>query len=92
MAKQDEEIKLFVRSGCSACDKIKDIVAKGRFNKPSVDLIDINTPEGEPYLDKLPINKVPVAMKGNKTCELELTSDADGEILLIDCGEGTDHG
>ncbi len=85
--KNDDEIKLFITQGCPHCEKIKDIVLKGRFNAESVDLIDLSSPEGYPYLDKLPVKRVPAAMKGEKVCELTMAHDKDGDLLLIDCGE-----
>jgi len=85
MGNNEPEIKLFITTGCPHCEQIKKIVESGRFNAESIDLIDLSTPEGYPYLEKLPVKRVPTAMKGDKVCELTFTKDQDGEILLIDC-------
>jgi thiol-disulfide isomerase/thioredoxin len=77
----DEKVKLFVSGGCGPCQAVKQMVAEGRFNLDDVEIIDVTTEEGFPWIKKLGLQKVPTAMKGAKVCKLLI----DGETLVIDC-------
>lgn len=77
----DDIVKVFVSEGCGPCGQVKQMIAEGKFNLDKVDVIDVTTEEGYPYIAKLGLSKVPVAMKGSKVCPILF----DEESLVIDC-------
>ena len=79
----EEKVKLFVSSGCGPCQQVKKMVDEGKFNLADVDIIDVNTPEGFPWTEKLHLTKVPSAFKGTKACKIL----SDEESLVIECDE-----
>ncbi len=79
----EEKVKLFISTGCAACEQIQKMVSEGRFNLPEVDMIDLSSEEGFHYIADLGLNKVPTAMKGTKTCPIYM----DEESVFIDCGD-----
>ncbi len=80
---EEEKVKLFVSSACGPCEQVRKMIEEGRFNLPDIDLIDVTTEEGFPYVKKMGLTKIPVAYKGDKVCKLLM----DDESLMIDCGD-----
>jgi len=78
---EEETVKLFVSGGCGPCAQVKKLVEEGKHNLSKFEIIDLMTEEGHPYIEKLGLKMVPVAMKGTKTCPILF----DGESLIIDC-------
>ena len=76
------KVKVFVSSSCGPCQEVKEAIASGKFNLEDVDLIDLETDEGFPYIEKMKLNRVPVAYKGKRQCKI-LHDDEGG--LFIDC-------
>ena len=76
-----DEVKLYISAGCGPCQKVKEMVEAGKFNREKVDVIDVSTDEGYPAIEKLNIAKVPAAYKGTEQCNLSLDED----ILIIEC-------
>jgi hypothetical protein len=62
------------------------MIEAGKFNLPKVDLIDITTEAGFPWIEKLGLQKVPAAFKNGKACKIL----SDDESLMITC-EGDDN-
>ena len=86
---QGEPVKIFVAGNCGPCQEIKQKVAEGKFNQSQVDLIDVETDEGFPYIEKLGLTQVPTAMKGGQKCDLSVEDDT----LIIKCpGDDTAGG
>jgi glutaredoxin len=77
----DDTIKVFVSSGCGPCAQVKKMIEEGRFNLSRVDMVDVSTDEGFPYIEKLGLTKVPSAFKGSKECKIL----SDEETVVIDC-------
>jgi hypothetical protein len=77
----EETVKIFVSGSCGPCQQVKQLVSEGKFNRDKVDIIDVETEEGFPMIEKMGLNKVPTAMKGTDHCDLSL----DGETLIITC-------
>lgn len=78
----DEKVKVFISSGCGPCQEVRKMIEEGRFNLPDVDLIDVASDEGFPFVEKMGLTKVPCAFKGDKACRIL----SDEETLIIDCG------
>jgi glutaredoxin len=88
-----ERIKVFVSNHCGPCQKVKELIEQGAFNAEEVELIDLETDEGFPYIKKLGLSKTPSAYIGTKQCRLSF--DKNEPFLIIDCpgsskGEGQD--
>lgn len=79
---EEEKVTLFVSSGCGVCQEVKKLVEEGKFNLPTIDVVDVASEDGFPNVEKLGLTKVPVAFKGAQECKLLM----DGESLFIDCG------
>jgi len=78
-----ERIKVFVSNHCGPCQQIKKLVEEGRFNAEELELIDLETEEGFPYIEKLGLSKTPSAYRGTQECRLSY--DRNEPFLLIDC-------
>jgi glutaredoxin len=79
----DEEVTVFVSGSCGPCQEVKRFIEEGKFNLAKVKVIDLETPEGFPFIAKLGLTKVPAAFKGTQSCKIL----SDEETLVIDCGE-----
>lgn len=79
----DEKVKVFISSGCGPCQEVRKMIEEGKFNLADVDLIDVSSEEGFPFVEKMGLTKVPAAFKGGKACKIM----SDEESLIIDCGE-----
>jgi hypothetical protein len=90
-------IQLFVGEGCKPCGDMKEMVTNGRFesNIPGdvgLDLIDVTSEEGFPYIESEKLTQVPTAKYDGKVCKLEI--DTEEQILVITCPgeeEGTEQ-
>lgn len=79
----DEEIvKLFISSGCGPCQEVRKMIEEGKHNLgQNIEIVDVATEAGFPFIAKLGLVKVPTALKGEKVCDIL----SDGESLLINC-------
>jgi glutaredoxin len=82
MAKK-QKLRVFVSANCGPCQEIKEAINAGRFNAEEVDLIDIETEEGFPWIKKLGLTKAPSAYLGRKECEMFINREDNS--LYIDC-------
>ena len=78
-----EKIRIFISSSCAPCKEIKGLFEQGRINLTGVELIDLETKEGFPYLDKMKLSKVPSAYIGTKTCKLGINKEENS--IIIQC-------
>lgn len=79
-----EAIKIFIAGSCQPCQEIKELVKDGRFDDgEQVEMFDLETEEGFPYLEKLGLSKVPCAFKGKKQCQIQI--DDANKLLVINC-------
>ncbi len=85
---EEENVKLFVSGGCGPCEQVRQLISEGKHNLGKIDIIDLMTEENRHFIDELKLQKVPTAMKGEKTCNLLF----DGESLLIDCADEMNPG
>lgn len=83
MAKKKERVKVFVSNSCVPCEEVKQLVKDGRFNREEIDLIDLETEEGFPWIEKLGLKRVPSAYIGKKSCKIEI--DHEENTLIITC-------
>lgn len=80
-----EPIKVFISGHCRPCERARKLVEAGRFDAEEVELIDVETEEGFPYIKKLGINKTPSAYRGDQRCRLSY--DKNEPMLIIECPE-----
>ncbi len=80
-----EEIRVFVSGGCGPCEEVRRLIKDGRFDQPKVNMLDLSTDEGRPYLKQFDMKKVPIAFRGAKECALSI--DDEDHVLRIDCGD-----
>lgn len=81
----EELVKLYVSGSCGPCQQVKKLISEGKFNRDRVDIIDVESDEGFPLIEKLGLTKVPMAMKGTEVCNLSL--DEDGTLIITCPGE-----
>ena len=87
MAKKKQakpKVKVFIAAGCGPCKELKEAIEAGRFNVEDVDLIDVETKEGFPYIKKFGLTKAPSAYLGKKECDLFINREDNS--IFIDCG------
>ncbi len=77
-----QKVKVFISSSCGPCQTVKDAIASGKFNLEDVELIDLESDEGFPYIEKMGLSKVPAAFLGKKQCDINVTEDGG---IFIDC-------
>ncbi len=78
-----ELVKVFVAGGCGPCQEIKQLIEEGRVSE-DIDLIDVTSDEGYPYIEKMGLSKVPSAYRGTQECKLQI--DDEEHLLIVDCG------
>lgn len=61
-------------------------MANGRFNMKEVDLIDIETEEGFPYIEKYGLTQAPSAFLGTKKCEILINREDNS--IFFECPTG----
>ena len=89
MAKKKQakaKVKVFIAAGCGPCEELKEAIKAGRFNVEGVDLIDVESKEGFPYIKKLGLTKAPAAYLGTKECELFINREDNS--IFIECPDG----
>jgi len=77
------KLRVFVSAGCGPCQEIKEAIESGRFNVQDIDLIDVESKEGFPYIKKFKLTKAPAAYLGKKECEMFINREDNS--LFIDC-------
>jgi len=80
----EDSITLYVAGSCPPCQNVKKLVKEGRINVKDVKVIDVETKEGFPYIEKMGLGKVPTAMKGSQVCELSIKEGS----LVVSCPNG----
>lgn len=80
-----EPIRVFISASCEPCQEIKRLIEAGRFDQPDVEMVDLETEEGYPWLEKMNLTRVPAAYRGTKTCTLSI--DDENQKLIIECPE-----
>ena len=78
-----EKIKVFISNHCGPCKKVRELIEQGKFNTEEVELIDLETEEGFPYIERLGLNKTPSAYIGTNKCRLSF--DKNEPFLIIEC-------
>jgi hypothetical protein len=79
-----EVVKVFVSGECGPCAEIKQLAEEGRVNQ-DIDLIDVTSDEGFPYIEKLGLSKVPSAYRGVQECKLQI--DDENQLLIVNCDQ-----
>jgi len=75
--------RVFVAKHCGPCHIVKDMVEKGKASEQEIELIDIESDEGFPYIAEFALSGVPSAYKDKQKCEIKIDQEAD--ILYIIC-------
>jgi len=78
-----KKLRVFVSAGCGPCSEIKAAIEAGRFNAEDIDLIDVETKEGFPFIKKFGLTKAPAAYLGKKECEMFINREDNS--IFIDC-------
>ena len=65
-----KKLRVFITTSCGPCKEIKEAIEAGRFNAEDVDLIDVETKEGFPFIKKFGLTKAPAVFLGKKECEM----------------------
>lgn len=88
-------LQIFTAPGCAPCEEIKTALAAGRLElegtpvkREDVDLVDVSTDQGYPFLDQLDIHRVPAAYYGIRACEILV--DNRTRTVTINCPESED--
>lgn len=87
----ERKVKLFVGSHCSPCESIKKLVEDGMFlvddkEGSQVEMIDVETEEGFPNIEKYQLTGIPQAFDENgKRCKIGI--DEENKVVVFDCGE-----
>lgn len=84
---KDDKVRVFISGSCGPCKEIKQLIEEGKFNQEEVDVLDLETEDGFPWLERMQLTRVPAAYKGKQSCELEI--DTETNSLIITCPEGS---
>jgi len=79
------KIRVFVSEHCGPCQIIKDMIDRGQVSDKDLELIDIESDEGFPYIGEFALTGVPSAYKENQKCEIKIDQSTDK--LHIICPE-----
>jgi len=79
------KIRVFVAKHCRPCHIVKDMVEKGQVSDKDIELIDIESDEGFPYIVEFALSGVPSAYREKQKCEIKI--DQEANILHIVCPE-----
>jgi hypothetical protein len=77
--------RVFVAKHCGPCQIVKEMVERGQINDKDIELIDIESDEGFPYIAEFALSGVPSAYKDKQKCEIKI--DQESNILHIVCPE-----
>lgn len=78
------KVTVYVAGSCGPCKQVKRLIGKGKINRP-VDIIDVETEQGFPLIEKMGLSKVPAAYLGETQCNLSFSKD--GQALVVECPE-----
>ena len=88
----DNKLQIFTAPGCGGCKEVKDAMDSGQLEITGVDVkpeeievVDLSSDEGYPYLDKLGIGNVPAAYYAGERCELLV--DDETKRVTVKCVE-----
>lgn len=81
--KKMAKTRVFVAKHCGPCHIVKDMVEKGQTSDKDIEIIDIESDEGFPYIVGFALSGVPSAYKEKQKCEIKI--DQEANILHIIC-------
>ena len=73
-------LQIFIAEHCSPCQDLKAAVEAGKFGT-DVEIIDVESEEGFPYIEKLGLTEVPSAFFKGKKCLVHYKDDG----LQLEC-------
>jgi hypothetical protein len=83
-------LRVFVAEGCGECQGIKEGLAQGNITflgvpdtVEDIDVVDVTTDEGYPFMDSLGIEAIPAAYLGMLPCSIRVLPNE--KEYLIDC-------
>ena len=77
-----EKTRIFVSKHCNSCRLIKEMVKNKKVSEKDVEVIDVETDEGFPYIQTMQLSGVPSAYKGIRKCELKIDEETDTLIII----------
>lgn len=80
-----DKTRIFVSKHCAPCQVIKEMVESGQLSDKDVEIVDIESDEGFPYIAEFALSGVPSAYRGREKCELKI--DPEHNLLHIICPE-----
>ena len=87
-----DKLQIFTAPGCGGCKEVKDAMEHGQLEITGVDVkpedievVDLSSDAGYPYMDELGIKNVPAAYYGGEKCELLV--DDETKRVTVKCGE-----
>jgi len=76
------KIKVFVGEHCPSCQPVKDFVKSGKL-KGEIEIIDVETEEGFPYIEKMNLEIIPSVYADDKKCQIEYDEKGENVIDII---------
>jgi len=77
-----EKTKVFVAKHCAPCHVIEDIIKEDPSSHENLEIIDIESDEGFPYIEQFGLSGVPSAYKDGQKCEIKI-DQSKNEVYLI---------
>ena len=77
------KLRVFISANCGPCHELKAAIEAGRFNVENIDLIDVETKEGFPYIKKFGLTKAPAAYLGKTECDMFINRQDNS--IFIEC-------
>lgn len=77
------KLRVFIQPGCGPCQAVKEAIEAGHYNAEEIEVINIESKEGIPYIKKFGLTKAPSAYLGKQECELFINREDNS--LFIEC-------
>lgn len=74
--------KIFIAEHCQPCEQIKQLASEGKLD--DVEIVDVESEDGFPYIDQLGIDRVPIGYKDGQFCMIEIDEGAQKVRLICD--------
>ncbi|MFH1485473.1 MAG: hypothetical protein ABIH46_05320 [Chloroflexota bacterium] len=88
-------LRILTAEGCAPCDEVKQMIKSKRFiletgkhdKAIEIEVIDVTTEEGFPYIAQYNLNGVPAAYLDEERCTINYEDDDSGRRrAVVSCG------
>lgn len=78
-----DKFRIFVAEHCGPCHVVREMAEKGQVDPKDVEIIDVESDEGFPFIAEYDLQGVPSAYMGKQKCSIQI--DKDQNLVRIVC-------